>query len=126
MRGLPVVLMGEAKRDLPSSARAGVTRCRLLSWPTTPHPPPHVRGLPGLTCAKNCGDCPSSARAGGYPSTANPNSSFTGAQEDAWKTGMQKIEAAGAGTLTPTTAECRAFKNNGGLDAVKATFGGGN
>jgi hypothetical protein len=55
-----------------------------------------------------------------------PNPSFTGAQEDAWKTEMKKIEAAGAATLTPTNAECRAFKNNGGLDAVKATFGGGN
>jgi hypothetical protein len=54
-----------------------------------------------------------------------PNSTLTGAPADAWRTGMQQAEAAGATALSPTNAECRAFKSKGGVDAVKATFGGG-
>jgi hypothetical protein len=55
----------------------------------------------------------------------DPNSVLTGAQADAWRAGMQQAEAAGATALTPTNAECLAFKSKGGVDVVKATFGGG-
>ncbi len=55
----------------------------------------------------------------------DPNSVLTGAPAQAWSSGMQQAEVAGATALTPTNAECRAFQSKGGLDAVKATFGGG-
>lgn len=54
----------------------------------------------------------------------DPNAELMGAPEAAWKTGMQLAEASGTAASTPTKDECRAFKQNGGVTAVKATFGG--
>jgi hypothetical protein len=54
----------------------------------------------------------------------DPNSILTGPPEEAWKKGMQQAEAAGATASAPTKDECEAFKSKGGVDVVKATFGG--